>query len=486
MTSITHTYFNHQCHYPDRVAIKTLFEEITYQDFYKLVCKTANWLLSLQTEQNNIAISLPNGIPFLQLFAGAAKAGWIITPLDQRWTADELEKRLRLCSPSIVISNDNKLQSLHDNVITLNEYEQSIQSYSEHFVESLCENQPFYMGFTSGSTGDPKAFIRSHQSWLSSFQCNIVDIQMNDHEQILIPGSLIHSHFLYGAISTLYLGGTVYLLEKFSPSKVEFIMNKEPITYVYFVPTMIEHLLKNNFIIDKPITVLSSGAKWREASKENLIHHFPTWRLYEFYGASELSFVSLSTQDTKPNSVGKPFHNVTIEIRNEKNENIQPFEIGKIFIKSDMTFIGYIDNETKTIQSIKDENGWSTVHDIGYLDDEGHLYIIGREKNMILYGGINIFPEEIENILLEHPLIEKAVVFALDNHYWGQIVATAIVGEIVDKHELRSYCHKRLASYKIPRKWFFLDEMPLTAGGKIDLPEVKRKVMNNNEEGSHC
>ena len=125
------------------------------------------------------------------------------------------------------------------------------------------------MGFTSGSTGDPKAFIRSHQSWMSSFDCTHIDFHIHENDHVLIPGSLIYSHFLYGAISTLFLGGTLYILEKFSclPNIITFT-STHPISVLYLVPTMVEALLKEETVITTPLKIISSGAKWEEILKK--------------------------------------------------------------------------------------------------------------------------------------------------------------------------------------------------------------------------
>ncbi len=213
--------------------------------------------------------------------------------------------------------------------------------------------QPFYMGFTSGTTGDPKAFIRSHNSWLASFDCTQIDFQLDENDHVLIPGALIHSHFLYGVISTLYLGGTVYLLEKFSPNRTLSLIETHPITVVYLVPTMIAALLMEEHSIEKPVKFLSSGAKWEDHSKQHLQTMFPHFSMVEFYGASELSFITVLTNadnERKPGSVGRPCHNVEIQIRQDNSEPAKPMETGKIYVRSNMLFNGYLEKNGLGIQ----------------------------------------------------------------------------------------------------------------------------------------
>jgi long-chain acyl-CoA synthetase len=478
VASITETYFRHS---PEKVAIHTLNERITYRTWLERVWKTANWLDSLKQTNQIVGILLPNGVPFLQLFTGAATAGWTSVLFDIKWTETEWHTRLTLSRPSIVITTRElfpKVKHLHPRVIIYEECHLEIDQTTCVRKVDIDGEQPFYMGFTSGTTGAPKAFIRSHDSWLASFDCTQIDFQLDEKDHVLIPGALIHSHFLYGVISTLYLGGTVYLLEKFSPNRTLSLIETHPITVVYLVPTMIAALLREERSIEKPVKFLSSGAKWEENSKQHLQKMFPHFSMCEFYGASELSFITVLTNvenAQKPGSVGKPCHNVEIQIRQDNFQSAKPMETGKIYVRSNMLFNGYLENNGLGIQSIEDKNGWMTVDDMGYFDEDGFLYLSGREANMILYGGINIFPEEIEKVVGTHPNVEEVAVIGISDPYWGQI-ATAVIKGTATAKELKRLCKVNLSSYKVPRKWIFLTEIPHTTSGKIARSQLKALI----------
>ncbi|MBG9549728.1 AMP-binding protein [Bacillus firmus] len=468
---------------PDKAAIISKSQTLSYKEWSSLLCKTANWLHSLPVANKTAAILLPNGIPFLQLFTGASMAGWKAAPFDLKWTAEELSQRIEISNPTIVITGKeyyDQISRLHPFVLTWEDAMEEISTQSTSFHTDSENNRPFYMGFTSGTTGSPKAFIRSHKSWAASFKVNEHDFKMNEKEHVLIPGALIHSHFLYGAVSTLCTGGTVYLLDKFNAALALFYIEERPISALYTVPTMVSAILKEKRIIEKPVKIISSGAKWDETSKQEISKIFPQLSMIEFYGASELSYVTFLADEDKAGSVGKPCHGVEIEIRGTDGRKLAPYEIGKIFVRSELIFDGYLSNET--IHSIQDQDGWATVDDMGYVDDKGYLYISGREKNMILYGAINIFPEEIEKVISLQPDVEEVAVIGLEDQYWGQIAAAIIKGK-TDTLELKRLCKKHLASYKVPRKWIFTEEMPYTAGGKIARAQLKdsieRKVISH-------
>ncbi|KKI94039.1 acyl-CoA synthetase [Bacillus sp. SA1-12] len=483
--SITAAYEKNAQQFPEKVALQTEDESISYRNWYQLICQTANWLASIKRPNNVVGVFMQNGLPFLQLFSSASEAGLVVVPFDVKWTTTEIKRRIKLSQPSMIITMNDKYQKIKEidqNVIVWEECLGEIKRMPVYRETEMKEDLPFYMGFTSGSTGEPKAFIRSHESWVQSFACTQFDFHISKDDHVLIPGSLIHSHFLFGAISTLFLGGSVYLLSKFSPAQsLEFIETK-PITVIYVVPTMLEAFLKDGCQTKKQLKIISSGAKWEEFTKQRIKEMFPNSFMYEFYGASELSFVTVLTDDDnkrKPGSVGKPCHNVDVQIRTSTGDVLAPNEIGKIFVRSNMLFSGYLQANKLGIHPFLTENGWMTVDDMGYIDAEGFLYIIGREKNMILYGGINIYAEEVEAVLASHPEVYAAAVVGTSDPYWGQVVSAVIQGR-AKKAELRRLCKMKLSPYKIPRKWYFLDELPLTTSGKIARPKIiemlERKV----------
>jgi long-chain acyl-CoA synthetase len=491
---ITDRYQHHASLFPAKIAIQTQHAKLTYSEWNKTVEKTAAWLESLEETNKTIGLLLPNGIELLQLFAGACEAGWIAVLFDPKWKEAEIKERLAIARPSVLIAARKLAKKAADacsKILILEDCLEEIEKTSADVAanpkkmafppkktDERSGNLPFYMGFTSGTTGNPKAFLRSHDSWLTSFLCNRADFQMDETERVLIPGALIHSHFLYGAISTLHLGGTVFLMEKFSSEQTLAILENEDISTVFVVPTMVQAFLKTGGVIRKPLKMISSGAKWDADSKRSIRNMFPRLTMFEFYGASELSFVTvLNDHDNrlKPGSVGRPCFGVEVQIRRSEGGSAKPNEIGKIYVKSGMVFIGYLQEDSGTIRTSRDAEGWVTVDDMGFVDEDGYLYIAGREKNMILYGGINLFPEEIEKVIAAHPDVEEVAVVGLDDPYWGQIAAAAVVGR-ASKKELVSLCKSRLSSYKIPRKWFFIDEMPYTTSGKIARAKLKEQL----------
>ncbi len=482
---ITKEYKKHASLQPNKIAIKENDRVLTYKEWFESVYKVANWLNEKESKNKTIAIVLENRIEFLQLFAGAAMAGWVCVPLDIKWKQDELKERSAISNPDMIVTERYKLNDLPDEegrVIEIDEWKRMIEKYlPTYFPIENVQNAPFYMGFTSGSTGKAKAFLRAQQSWLHSFDCNVHDFHMKREDSILIAGTLVHSLFLYGAISALYVGETVHIMRKFIPDQVLDKLETERISVMYTVPTMLESLYKENRVIENEMKIISSGAKWEAEAKEKIKSIFPNAKKYEFYGASELSFVTALVDEEsnrRPNSVGKSCHNVQVRICNEAGEEVQKGEIGTVYVKSDQFFMGYILDGILIPELTAD--GWMTVRDVGYEDEEGFIYIVGREKNMILFGGINIFPEEIESVLHEHPAVDEIVVIGVEDSYWGE-KPVAIVKGSATRQQLKSFCLQRLSSFKIPKEWYFVDEIPYTNSGKIARMEAK-SIIENQEK----
>lgn len=480
---ITSTYRSLADKDSERLAIVTEEERISYSEWFNLVQRTAASFFREAYKTKRVAIFLPNGRLFLQLFAGACEAGWASIVGDMRWKEREIEERLEQTSPDLIIA-DARLKGFFQKgryVIYTDEVEGWIGARND-YPESD-ENVPFYIGFTSGSTGKPKAFVRSHTSWVESFRCNQVDLGMTGKDQVLIPGSFVNSTFIYGALSTLFLGGTIYVLKKFSPDRLMNVTQHYPITHVYVVPTMINGLLKGGAYESLTITFISTGAKWLPRVKEKMRQQFPKAQFIEFYGSSELSYVTVLKNDEQNNyadSVGRVFHNVEISIRNEDGQEVAVGEEGVLFVKSNMIFDGYMNQEDETKKVLQGD--WSTVHDIGKIDENGYIYILGRKNDMILYGGINVYPQEIEQALIKCEGVEEVAVLGIPDEYWGEKVAACIKGN-VSLSFLKNYCLQTLTSYKIPRIWRKADKFPYTTGGKISRQEIRKWFEKDEIDG---
>ncbi|MFM2262980.1 MAG: hypothetical protein RI959_1656 [Pseudomonadota bacterium] len=350
----------------------------------------------------------------------------------------------------------------------------------------VCQgDSPFYVGFTSGSTGFPKGFVRHHRSWVESFRVCLSTFGPDAAARILAPGRVSHSLFLFGMLLGLWSGAGVVVQDKFSAARALEALRLEHIPCLVAVPSQLLMMLdwaahRGLGPIDSVRLVLISGARWMRHRTPDLQALFPNARIVEFYGASETSFIAWMDADesVSPQVVGRPFSNVDIEIR----EPAGPEGAGLIFVRSPMLFQGYLGGGADATAALRDGDSLS-VRDMGYLDDQGRLCLVGRQNRMVVTQGKNLFPEEVETVLCGHPQILQASVLGVPDPVRGQqVVAVVLVDAATSTQaaDLTAWCRERLEPYKVPRKFWLCDAWPFTPSGKTDHTRLARVLAGLN------
>lgn len=443
---------------PDSVCLKTSSRTFSASQWENLTKRAAAWLLNQGEIGSTVAVNGQNRWETLLLFWAAVRTGFVFMPLDPRMTEAERNERLQLANPALYMNEDD-----------LNELEHQLNQTNPSSYSHPAQNALFYSGFTSGSSGKPKQFARNQSSWLKSFEAGLADFPFSGTETAVIAGPIHHSLFLYGAAFALYTGQPILLTEKFLPDRLSVLLNQtEPFVF-YAVPTMLEAMQAVN---GKGIVFLS-GAGWSAERKKQWSSAHDQIRLFEFYGASELSFVSYMTPEDvqiRPSSSGKPSTGVTVEIRSG-GAACAPFEIGTVYVNSPMLFSGYMEEGRCRLDLAED--GFYTVGDAGYVDEDGYLYIVGREQFMMISGGVNIYPEEVERVVIQCPDVEAAAVTSIPDDRLGERLVCLYTG-IADQKTVRRFVKARLSVEKTPRRFVQTDALPLTSNGKVARAELKK------------
>lgn len=493
---------------PSKTSVVIGTMRLSYQELNSRINKICNSLIEYEYDgqlNDIIAILLDNSLELLEFFLAGAKVGWISAILDPKWSVKHLDECINDCKPKVVVVDEANFVRLKNipratQVVIVGVVSELFSGgnvvYYSSWVADAFEEEPkilastddlFYMGYTSGTTGRPKGFVRTHQSWIKSFEVSTKRFELHADDRIFAPGPLVHSLSIYAAAHTLYLGGIFYLLPKFDAASVLDTIESNSITCIYLVPTMFEAIYRNASEQTKPVyatslrRIISSGDKWKPDSKQKVKSIFPNVGLYEFYGASELSFVTILDPEgnrRKPDSVGTPVNNIEIEIRDSFGQRVQTGDPGQLYVKSKMVFAGYYNNFKETEEVL--QGAWASVGDIARQDKEGFIYIVGRKKNMLISGGLNIYPEEVEQTLLTLPQIEEAIVTGIPDAYWGQKVVALISvspGNTIEDRDIKSFCREHLATYKYPREIIRMDSFPYTTSGKINRQKVNELLL---------
>lgn len=346
---------------------------------------------------------------------------------------------------------------------------------------------PFYIGFTSGSTGLPKGFVRHHRSWAESFRVSLQDFGPAAAARVLAPGRMSHSLFLFGALLGLWTGAGALLQERFSAPRALAALQAGGAPLLVAVPSqlvlMLEHAERRQLA---PIAgvelVLISGARWLRERTSALRRLFPRARIVEFYGASEASYIAWMDADpaAPAQAVGRPFSNVQLHIGPHPHSPAQPpGQPGLIWVQSPMLFIDYVNRGDAT--AALREGEWLSVRDFGYLDASGLLHLCGRESRMLVTQGKNLFPEEVEARLLAHPAIAQASLQGAADGLRGTRVHAVLQWQDgappPTALDLAAWCRAALEPFKAPRHWWlWAGDWPQTASGKTDHAAIGRAL----------
>ena len=410
-------------------------------------------------DQGPVGILLPSGSQFLAVFLAAASLGRPACTLHPDWADPELEAAIEDAGISVVVTDRPELPA------------EPGTSGSGPFDPGPEDDPVFYIGFTSGTSGRPKPFLRRQNSWASSFAGAAELFSVGAGDLVFLPGSLQHSHFLFGAVFGLNRGAAVRLFESFDAGLLAEELRQATQGVLYLVPTMLLALDEHG---PGPFpgvhSVVISGAKMESHHWEIARRLFPGALTGELYGASELSFVTVNTEGEKPGDpgyVGRPFPGVELEIRPDSEG--EDDGTGLVHVRSPYLFEGYLDG--REMKSPVLEDGFMTVGDIGTLTGVG-LSLRGRASNLLITGGKNVHPEEIEAQLSAHPDLAESVVIGVPHPHWGEELVAFVLpaegGSRPAAGQLRSWLKERIASYKVPKRWFAVERIPRTRAGKTD------------------
>lgn len=439
---------------------------------------------------------------FVSCFLGLASAGWAVGVLDPSWSEGETAGAMAQLNPcAVVVGDDGRaaaaaLTEAGWRASTHIEPGWTVLTRDDAAVTrpapTATPDAAFYVGFTSGSSGRPKAFVRSHRSWWESFERFSGLYPIDPEGTVFVPGPLSSSHFLFGALHALHAGATAELVTsaEYSPEHVANRLEQlDRLAGLYVVPTMLAQHAQGapSPSASDPDYIFCAGARLEAAVRERARQRFPTSRLVEYYGASELSFVAIQVDGdgTPPGSVGRVFPGVEVSIRDEDERVVAPGETGVVFARSPLVFMGYR-GEAPQSGARRLEGGWLTVGDRGSLDEHGHLVIAGRGSSLIITGGANVQPEEVEEVVAAYPGVSACAVVGLPDPTWGEVVCAAVVmgpGAALARGDLRGHVAGTLARYKRPRRYVILEgPLPIGRTGKVDRQAVRKLVVDGRSQ----
>jgi len=528
--------------HPHKFAVHFMGKELTFKEVYESSMKLANYLKQIGIQQGDrVAIMLPNTPQSVISYFGVLYAGGVVVQTNPLYTERELSYQMNDSEAKAIITLDilfprvSKVMSEtkleHIIVTAIKDYlpfpknmiypfiqkkqygfSVKVEHKENHhlFTEILkqsnadlidvqvnIEEDIALLQYTGGTTGFPKGVMLTHKNLVANVKmCDVWLYKTKKGEEVVL-GILPFFH-VYGMTAVMLLSlinaNKMVLLPKFDVETTLKTIQKTKVTLFPGAPTIYVGILNHPDVKKYDLSSVKaciSGSAPLPVEVQDRFEKVTGGKLVEGYGLTESSPVThanfLWDRPRKKGSIGVPWPDTDAAIISmETGEHLGPNEIGELIVKGPQVMKGYWNRPEETEQTLKD--GWLHTGDLGYMDEEGYFYIVDRKKDMVIAGGYNIYPREVEEVLYEHPSIQEAVVAGVPDPYRGETVKAYVVlkeGTSVTEEELNEFVRKHLAAYKVPRLYEFRKELPKTAVGKIlrrALVEEEKKKLSEQDK----
>jgi fatty-acyl-CoA synthase len=480
----------------DRVAIHFRERAITYEELDERSDRLAAGLLSAGFRKGDrAAVMMHNRPEWIEIFFTLAKLGGVLVPVNHLLREREVQHILNDSGAAWVLTED-RFWPLFDGLRTAQDgrsyvvmdavaegalgYEDVLASGSRDVPIEVDVNDLFLLQYTSGTTGHPKGAMHTHSTvlWNSYYQLPEFGVTADD-VYLILPALGWIAGFHDFALATLWSGGQLVLhpTGNFDPEEFANTVQHHKVTTVLLVPTVLRRVLGYADLEKHDLSslrlVLSGGEPVPVKDIHTMHHRLPTCHLQQAYGMTEFPTMMLwlSAEDaaTKAGSVGKACRAAEVRIVNESGDDTEVDEVGEIICRSPACMVGYYQDPEATATTLA--GGWLHTGDLARVDADGYVYITGRAKDMILTGGLNVYPAEIEQLIEARPEVQEAAVIAVPHPEWGEIGKAIVVlkpGQQLDESTLLASLKQGLASFKMPRIVEFTDTpLPRTLSGKV-------------------
>ncbi|MBI3978703.1 MAG: AMP-binding protein [Chloroflexi bacterium] len=488
----------------------------SYAELQDRVARTAGALQALGARAGDRVAVLQTNTPavLVALFA-TASIGGVFVPLNYRARADELAHLLAVAAPLLVLVGDRYLptaqglclaSSAGTQVVTLDGPSETLPHLpalaaqaEPVFPNDVADDDLAVLMFTSGTTANAKAVMLAHADLVNFVFATTEPADGTDRGAVLLAAPLYHIAGLTAALTAAFAGRRIVLMHQFEAEEWLRLAAAEQVTHAFLVPTMLKRVLDSPAFASTDLSslqVLSYGAAPMPLNViRRAIESFPpSVQFINAFGQTETTstVTMLAPEDhrlvgppdeverklRRLTSIGRPLPDVELSIMGEPGQALPPGQVGEIAIRTERMMRGYYGQAEATRATLQD--GWLRTRDLGWVDEDGYVYLTGRKSDLIIRGGENIAPEEVEVVLELHPAVEEAAVIGLPDEEWGERVGAVVVprpGAAISAETLTEFCRQRLASFKKPEVVFFADTLPRNALGKLLRKDVRARYV---------
>ena len=490
--------------YPDKIALVYEGGKSTYSELNSTVNRLSNAILRMGFKKGDkLSVLLFNCKEYIEILLSLTKIGVIPIPLNFRYIGKEIEYIINHSESKGLILGEEFIETVKPVLPHLNiplekmmvvgkQIPEGMKRYENMLAQST-EKEPdteaeptdcFWIQYTAGTTGFPKGCIHLQETIMECVKIELLEHGISREDINLTSGPIFHTAPGMFVFTQLAATGTIYVMNHFKPDEALKIIESQKITNAFMVPSMLDAIVnlpedeKMKYDLRSMRVLVSGGSPLHTNTKEGLIRLFKNAGLHEFYAGTEIGLTANLTpkdQLRKIRCVGKPVWGQEVKILDDDGNEVPRGDIGTIYMKGLIMSEGYYKDPQATLECRKGE--WVTLDDMGRLDEEGYLYIIDRKKDMVISGGENIYPIEIEAVLLTHPKIREVAVIGVPDDKWGEVLKAIVVlkkGEEATEKEMIDFCGERLSGIKKPRSVEFRSELPRSSFGKV-LKRVLRE-----------
>jgi O-succinylbenzoate-CoA ligase len=493
---------------PERDCVVFEGKRWTYAKINERVNRLANALAQLGVGKGDrIGILHVNCNQYIETYFAVAKLAAIFVPLNFRAKADELTYMVANAEAKFLFVGSRYLDIVNTMLPHLPTIKQAIsidskqegKMYYEDLLRSASSDEVMgeiededitILMYTAGTTGLPKGVPLKHNAFATYALENVEPASPDIEERNLLTVPLYHVAGIQAMLAAIYGGRTLVLMKQFEVKEWLEMIQREKATRAMLVPTMLKRVIDdpdyNKYDLSSLQVITYGAAPMPFEVINKAIKVMPWVRFINAFGQTETAstITTLGPEDhiiegteeerqkklkRLTSSIGKPLPDVEVKIVDEDGKALPSLEVGEILARGPRIMTGYWRDEKKTSQAITSD-GWLRTGDMGWMDEEGYIYLAGRGDDMIIRGGENISPEEVENVLHSHPKIEEAAVIGIPDMEWGQEPRAVVVlkkGEAATSEEIIEYCRSRLAGFKRPRSVVFIDALPRNQMGKV-------------------
>jgi fatty-acyl-CoA synthase len=489
--------------FPDKIGASDLDRKMTFRLWHSRACRLANAFAGIGLGKGDrVCVLAYNCLEWLEIYVAAALAGVVAVPINFRLTGTEVRYIVENCEARALVVQDEFLEVVEGgraefpvppaNFIHFGATPRpaGYHAYEDLLVRArdsrpsidIESSAPWTLMYTSGTTGKPKGAIRSHKGGAMLSLVTEVELGISRHDAALLVMPMCHANSLYffGAFSYCGAACTVYSRNHFDPEHLVRTLAEGSATFTSLVPTHYSMILdlpaatRARYNVDAVTKLMISSAPARGETKIAVMDYFKNSGLFELYGSTEAGWVTMlhpEEQFSKLGSVGREcVGSRPIRLLDGEGNDVPDGEPGELYSCNDYTFDGYWKLPDKTKEAFR--GVYCTVGDMARRDADGYIYLVDRKSNMIISGGENVYPSEVEALLGTHEKVKDVAVIGLADATWGERVHAVIVprdGTALTETEIIEWCRSRIAGFKRPRSVCFIsdDEMPRTATGKI-------------------